>query len=97
MQLDLIPVPMRLPLKFGAETVHSIRIAKVELSQPDDRLGADVKSEVGKIIKQVNKGVDSPVGNMFFQQYMLDEDRPDRDKRLDKLSTEINDGYKEHR
>ena len=72
-------------------------IAKVELSRPDDRMGADVKSEVGKIIKQVNKGVDSPVGNMFFQQYMLDEDRPDREKRLDKLSTEINDGYKEHR
>ena len=72
-------------------------IAKVELSQPGDRLGADVKSEVGKIIKQVNKGVDSPVGNMFFQQYLLDEDRPDREKRLDKLSTEINDGYKERR
>ncbi|MBQ7693945.1 MAG: hypothetical protein IJT50_02365 [Lentisphaeria bacterium] len=72
-------------------------IAKVELSRPDDRMGADVKSEVGKIIKQVNKGVDSPVGNMFFQQYLLDEDRPDREKRLDKLSTEINDGYKEHR
>ena len=72
-------------------------IAKVELSQPDDRLGADVRSEVGKIIKQVNKGVDSPVGNMFFQQYLLDEDRPDREKRLDKLSTEINDGYKERR
>ena len=32
MRLDLIPVPMRLPLKFGAETVHSIRIAQVELS-----------------------------------------------------------------
>ena len=72
-------------------------IAKVELSQPGDGMGADVKSEVGKIIKQVNKGMESPVGNMFFQQYLLDEDRPDRDKRLDKLSTEINDGYKEHR
>ena len=72
-------------------------IAKVELSRPGDGMGADVKSEVGKIIKQVNKGMESPVGNMFFQQYLLDDDRPDRDKRLDKLSTEINDGYKEHR
>ena len=72
-------------------------IAKVELSRPEDGMGADVKNEVGKIIKQVNKGMESPVGNMFFQQYLLDEDRPDRDKRLDKLSTEINDGYKEHR
>ena len=72
-------------------------IAKVELSRPGDGMGADVKSEVGKIIKQVNTGMESPVGNMFFQQYLLDEDRPDRDKRLDKLSTEINDGYKEHR
>ena len=72
-------------------------IAKVELSRPDDRIGADVKDEVGKIIKQVNKGVESPVGNMFFQQYLLDGDRPDRENRLDKLSTEINDSYKEHR
>ena len=72
-------------------------IAKVELSRPEDGMGADVKNEVGKIIKQVNKGMESPVGNMFFQQYLLDEDRPDREDRLDKLSTEINDGYKEHR
>ena len=72
-------------------------IAKVELSNPDDRIGADVKNEVGKIIKQVNDGIDSPVGNMFFQQYWLDEDRPDRENRLDKLSSEINDSYKERK
>lgn len=29
--LDFIPVTMRLPLKFGAETIHSIQVAHVEL------------------------------------------------------------------
>ena len=32
MKLKFLPVKMRLPLKFGAETVESIRIAHVELS-----------------------------------------------------------------
>ena len=31
MQLRFLPVTMRLPLKFGAETIHSIQIAHVEL------------------------------------------------------------------
>lgn len=30
MKLNFIPVTMRLPLKFGAETIHSIQIAHVE-------------------------------------------------------------------
>ena len=30
-KLDLLPVKMRLPLKFGAETIDSIQIAHVEL------------------------------------------------------------------
>ena len=29
--LEFIPVTMRLPLKFGAETIHSIQVAHVEL------------------------------------------------------------------
>ena len=94
-----LPVIGRL-LSTETESVKQsqlVVIAKVELSRPDDRIGADVKNEVGKIIKQVNDGVDSPVGNMFFQQYLLDEDRPDREKRLDKLSSEINDSYKERK
>jgi hypothetical protein len=52
---------------------------------------------IGKIVKQVNKGVNSPIGNMLFQQYLLDEDRPDREKRLDKLTEKINDKYQEHK
>jgi hypothetical protein len=60
-------------------------------------MGAEVQEEVGKIVKQVNKGVNSPIGNMLFQQYLLDEDRPDREKRLDKLSDKINDKYQEHK
>ena len=74
-----------------------VLIARVELSNPDDKMGADVQNEVGKIIKQVNNGVNSPIGNMLFQQYLLDEDRPDRENRLDKLSDKINDKYQEHK
>ena len=74
-----------------------VLIAKVELSNPDDKMGAEVQEEVGKIIKQVNKGIKSPIGNMLFQQYLLDEDRPDREKRLDRLSDTITDKYREHR
>ena len=74
-----------------------VLIAKVEVSNPGDKMGAEVQEEVGKIIKQVNKGVNSPIGNMLFQQYLLDEDRPDREKRLDKLSEKINDKYQEHK
>ena len=74
-----------------------VLIAKVELSNPDDKMGADVQEEVGKIIKQVNKGIKSPIGNMLFQQYLLDDDRADREKRLDRLSETITDKYREHR
>ena len=74
-----------------------VLIAKVELSNPDDKMGAEVQEEVGKIIKQVNKGIKSPIGNMLFQQYLLDEDRADRVKRLDRLSDTITDKYREHR
>ena len=72
-------------------------VCKVELSNPDDKMGAEVQEEVGKIIKQVNKGIKSPIGNMLFQQYLLDEDRSDREKRLDRLSDTITDKYREHR
>ena len=74
-----------------------VLIARVELSNPDDKMGAEVQEEVGKIIKQVNKGIKSPIGNMLFQQYLLDEDRADRVKRLDRLSDTITDKYREHR
>ena len=37
----------------------------------------------------------SRVGNMFFQQYGLDEDRSDRNDRLDNVGDFINDDYKE--
>ena len=74
-----------------------VLIARVELSTPNDKMGAEVQEEVGKIIKQVNKGIKSPIGNMLFQQYLLDEDRADRVKRLDRLSDTITDKYREHR
>ena len=38
--------------------------------------------------------MNSRVGNMFFGQYGLDSDRPDREKRLDDVEKKFNDEYK---
>ena len=70
-------------------------IAKIEYSNPDDRAGEEITEDLGKIVKSVNKGMTSRVGNMFFQQYGLDEDRSDRVERLDSVGNFINDDYKE--
>ena len=68
-------------------------IAHVQYSNPDDGMGAQVRENLGKIIKNVNKGMNSKVGNMFFQQYFLDDDRSQYHQRLDKLEKEINDDF----
>jgi len=70
-------------------------IAKVEYSNPDDFAGEQITKDLGKIVNSVNKGMTSRVGNMFFQQYGLDEDRTDRNDRLDKVGEFINDDYEE--
>ena len=69
-------------------------IAKVEYSRPDSFAGAKVRENLGKIVKGVNKGMNSRVGNMFFGQYGLDSDRADRNERLDDVGNKINDEYK---
>ena len=69
-------------------------IAKVEYSNPDSFAGAEIRENLGKIVKGVNKGMNSRVGNMFFGQYALDSDRPDREKRLNDLGEKINDDFK---
>ncbi|MBR2345288.1 MAG: hypothetical protein IKA71_05830 [Lentisphaeria bacterium] len=69
-------------------------IAKVEYSNPDSFAGAEIRENLGKIVKGVNKGMNSRVGNMFFGQYGLDSDRVDRDKRLDDVGEKINDEFK---
>ena len=69
-------------------------IAKVEYSNPDSFAGAEIRENLGKIVKGVNKGMNSRVGNMFFGQYGLDSDRPDREKRLNDLGEKINDEFK---
>ena len=75
-----------------------ILIAEVEYVTPnDDQLGAKVKEEIGKINNNVNKGMNSKVGNMFFQQYLLDEDRADREDRLDKVNQESDAASKIYR
>ena len=68
-------------------------IAHVQYSNPDAVMGAKVRENLGKVIKDVNDGMSSRVGNMFFQQYFLDEDRSDWHKRLDKLGDTIDDNF----
>jgi hypothetical protein len=69
-------------------------IARVEYSNPDSFAGAEVREELGKIVKGVNKGMTSRVGNMFFQQYGLDDDREARVERLEEVGKYINDDFK---
>ena len=50
-------------------------VATVELSAPrQSGMNADNQAKIEKSLKKVNKGVDSKVGNMFFQQYGIDTD-----------------------
>lgn len=74
-----------------------VLIAEVECFDAGAAAGADVRDHMGKIIQNVNKGMTSRVGNMFFQQYGLDEDRADREKRLEHIHTQINDESKGYR
>ena len=91
-----LPVVGRL---FSTET-ESIKqsqlvvIAKVEYAKPDSFASAEIRENLGKIVKGVNKGMNSRVGNMFFGQYGLDSDRPARNNRLDDVGNKINDEYK---
>ena len=70
-----------------------VLIANVQYSNPDDAMGPQIRENLGKIIKDVNDGMSSRVGNMFFQQYFLDNDRSDWHKRLDKLGDTIDDNF----
>ena len=74
-----------------------VLIAEVECFDAGAAAGADVRDHMGKIIKNVNTGMTSRVGNMFFQQYGLDDDRPDRETRLDDIHSKINDESKGYR
>ena len=69
-------------------------IAKVEYSDPDSFAGTEIRENLGKIVKGVNKGMTSRVGNMFFGQYGLDDDMDDREKRLKDVGNKFNDEYK---
>ena len=71
-----------------------VLIAEVKYSNPTEPMGSSVKENIGKINKQVNKGMTSKVGNMFFQQYLMDEDRADRENRLDGINDRIEKNYK---
>ena len=91
-----LPVIGRL-LSTESESIKQsqlVVIAKVEYSNPDSFAGARIRENLGKIVKGVNKGMNSRVGNMFFGQYGLDEDVWDRHKRLDDVGEKINDDYK---
>ena len=50
-------------------------VATVEFATPKSTgMTENSSAKIDKIIKNVNKGVDSKVGNMFFQQYGIDTD-----------------------
>ena len=50
-------------------------VATVEFSAPRNAgMVEDYTKQIDKTLKNVNKGVDSKVGNMFFQQYGIDTD-----------------------
>ncbi len=74
-----------------------VLVAKVEFSNPGDAVGAKIREDLGTIVKGVNKGMTSRVGNMFFLQPWLDEDRPARKERLKSISRTIDEEYKERR
>ena len=74
-----------------------VLIAEVQYVNADDAAGTDVRDHMGKIINNVNNGMTSRVGNMFFQQYGLDSDRADREKRLDDINNKVNDETKGYR
>lgn len=71
-----IPV---LGLLFSTET-ESIKqsqlvlIAEVECNSPALSENAEVMERLDEVIKGVNKGVESPIGNVFFQHYYIDSD-----------------------
>ncbi len=54
-----------------------VLIASVSYSPPDGAADPAVIEKLGKIVEGVNKGIESPTGNVFFQQYLLDTDRPE--------------------
>ncbi len=70
-----------------------VLIARVQYSNPDDTMGAQIRENLGKVIRNVNSGMNSKVGNMFFQQFFLDDDWSEWHDRLDKLSDTVNDNY----
>ena len=50
-------------------------VATVEFSTPKSTgMTKNSSAKIDKVIQNVNKGVDSKVGNMFFQQYGIDTD-----------------------
>ena len=70
-------------------------IARVEPATADTPISENLKKDIKDMVKGVNKGMTSRVGNMFFGQYILDEDRTPRNERLDRVGNIINDEYKE--
>ncbi len=49
-------------------------IASVSYSPPKPRPDAIVTKNMGKIVDGVNQGIESPIGNVFFQQLWIDTD-----------------------
>ncbi|MBR2363624.1 MAG: hypothetical protein IKA79_00340 [Lentisphaeria bacterium] len=72
-----------------------VLIARIEPVETDTQISENLRKDVKDMVKGVNKGMSSRVGNMFFGQYGLDEDRGPRKERLERVGNIINDEYKE--
>ena len=85
------------PVFHAGKQSQLVLIAEVQYVNAGEAAGTDVRDHMGKIINNVNNGMTSRVGNMFFQQYGLDIDRADREKRLDDINNKVNDETKGYR
>lgn len=72
-----------------------ILIATVERSPVHSLIDDAMQGDLDDIVKGVNKGMNTRVGNMFFQQYGLDSNRASYQEHLNSLEERIDDKYQE--
>ena len=92
-----LPVIGRLFSTEGESIKQSqlVLVASVEFVDPEKPGELQRRKDMEMIVDQANQGMTSRVGNMFFQQYLLDHDRQARIDRLNEVERTINDEYQE--
>ena len=92
-----LPVIGRLFSTEGESIKQSqlVLVASVEFVDPEKPGELQRRKDMEMIVDQANQGMTSRIGNMFFQQYLLDHDRQARIDRLNEVERTINDEYQE--